>query len=175
MENNTELLEVNLKESLRARFDRAKNSLEILVNSMDAEVETIDQNRLKVLTLREQNPNLTAQDVKDDIIAVHQANFNIQMKQIVHQRLSAIFVEYYEICVLNAIDTELEESDKAEIEKLIEASRSIFNIDIDKKTVSIVDAEEYDKTYVSLKERAESPEAIEAAFNSPMFSVQPKK
>jgi hypothetical protein len=174
-QNNTEVVENNLKENLKARFDKAKNSLEILTASMNRNVEIINESRARVLNLREKNPETTSQDVKDDIMLVHQANFDIQLKQIEHQRLSAIFVEYYEICALNAIDMELEESDKVEIEKLIEASRSIFNIDIDKNQVSIVDLEQYEKTYVSLRERAESPEAIEAAFNSPMFTVQPKK
>lgn len=162
----------SLENSLKESFHRNKQSLEIIQESMQKDVEQLAIFRAKVIGKKAEKPDATHKDVKDDLLGAKNTTYLLTIKEQELRRYMVAVAELYLLSMVNKVDLELSEEDKKNMEGLLNNIKSLFAIDINQRTVTIADTTGMDQMLAEARKMSETDASMEAIFNSPYFTKQ---
>jgi hypothetical protein len=156
--------------------------LEIIVNTFKDSFEKVilmdksmaeDQKTLRnvVLSVRkkkEDNPELKAIEVKEELQLFDKVGYELGLKDQDLRKYVNMTVEYYTLCMLLGLDVELDDQRKSTIDAMVANSHNLYTVN--KGEIVIANEELYEYLTAGMKTLKDNEEHLDRIFNSPAFT-----
>lgn len=161
------------KELVKEQFHKHSNCLKTLIADISKSMHEVEEQRLKIVNRRSEEPSLPFESVEEDIKAIQNNSLMVSLKQQESTHHTALTLEYFNLAKALEVDLDLEDNEEKELNMLNDQMKSLFKVSEDGKHMEITDNNLFQEIMKRHSSQTFSAENLKNIFNSPAFT--PKK